>query len=147
MWERWNSWSPDNRFYDPLMNSFNHTSLGVIGEWFYSGIAGINAAEPGFRQIVIKPQPGGGLNYAKASYQSIRGLISAGWKFDEKMFELKVKIPVNCSGMIILPKHLNIKYLKNYRSEPELEIVAEEKETIIKIGSGSYIFRADLIET
>src|SRR5690606_19978437 len=27
MWERWDSWSKDKGFFDPLMNSFNHTSL------------------------------------------------------------------------------------------------------------------------
>jgi hypothetical protein len=38
-------------------SSQNHCMLGHIEEWFYSGLLGIRADAPGFRRIIIRPQP------------------------------------------------------------------------------------------
>ena len=69
LWERWDSYHPDKGFYDPTMNSFNHCSLGCVGEWLFTGIAGINRIEPGFKKVEIKPFVPEGLTYAKASFK------------------------------------------------------------------------------
>ena len=44
------------------MNSFNHYSLGSVGEWMYNWILGIDSDpdDPGFRHFFIHPIPGGG---------------------------------------------------------------------------------------
>lgn len=39
------------------MNSFNHDAYGAVGEWIDSVIAGVDAAGPGFRKILIHRQP------------------------------------------------------------------------------------------
>ncbi|MEI7437678.1 MAG: family 78 glycoside hydrolase catalytic domain, partial [bacterium] len=36
MWERWNSFTKEQGFGDPGMNSFNHYAYGAIGEWMYN---------------------------------------------------------------------------------------------------------------
>src|SRR6185437_15970733 len=79
IWERWDGWTEEHGFQDPGMNSFNHYSLGSVGEWMFATVAGIDLSEPGFKHILIKPIPGGSLTYAKASYDSIRGRIESGW--------------------------------------------------------------------
>ncbi|MDP2982998.1 MAG: family 78 glycoside hydrolase catalytic domain [Candidatus Latescibacter sp.] len=81
IWERWDGWTEDKGFQDPGMNSFNHYSLGSVGEWLYSSVAGIDLdpEKPGFKHIIIRPVPGGGLTYARARYQSIHGLIQSSW--------------------------------------------------------------------
>ena len=60
VWERWNSINPDGTFNDVGMNSFNHYAYGAVGEWMYRTLAGVSAAEPGYRKILIAPKPGSG---------------------------------------------------------------------------------------
>src|SRR5215218_7557465 len=80
IWERWDGWTEENGFQDPGMNSFNHYSLGSVGEWLYRYVAGIDLGEPGYGHIVIRPRPGGGLTYARGEYDSVRGRISSSWR-------------------------------------------------------------------
>jgi alpha-L-rhamnosidase len=35
IWERWDGWTAERGFQSPWMNSFNHYSLGSVGEWLY----------------------------------------------------------------------------------------------------------------
>ena len=35
IWERWDGWTKEKGFQDPGMNSFNHYSLGSVGEWLF----------------------------------------------------------------------------------------------------------------
>ena len=103
IWERWDGWTPDRGFQDPNMNSFNHYAYGAIGQWLYETVAGIRPAQPGYKRIVIHPRPGGGLTYAKASYQSLYGLIESGWRLDGETFTLEVTIPPNTTATVTAP--------------------------------------------
>ena len=103
MWERWNSYLPDKGIYNPLMNSFNHTSLGVIGEWFYSNIGGIHLKKDGFQEIIIKPKLGGGLKFAKTTYNSINGKIVSNWKINKNKFFHEIEIPINTRAIVYIP--------------------------------------------
>ena len=58
IWERWDGWTEDAGFQTPMMNSFNHYSLGSVGQWLYEHVAGIRAAEPGYGHVCIAPEPG-----------------------------------------------------------------------------------------
>lgn len=62
IWERWDGWTEEKGFQDPGMNSFNHYSLGSVGEWMASTVAGIDLdpKQPGYKHIIIHPEPGGG---------------------------------------------------------------------------------------
>jgi len=127
--------------------SNNHMMLGHLMEWFYSGVAGIKAAENSiaFKQVIIDPQVVGDLTFAKASHLSPYGLISSSWKKENKSFTLKVEIPVNTTAVIYLPGdyHAEItegeKSLKR-RSEFR-DIKYEKNKVLIKVGSGKYHFR------
>ena len=55
IWERWDGWTEENGFQSPNMNSFNHYSLGSVGEWLYRYVAGIDFGAPGYGRIVIRP--------------------------------------------------------------------------------------------
>ena len=80
IWERWDGWTEENGFQSPNMNSFNHYSLGSVGEWLYRYVAGIDLGAPGYGRILIRPRPGGGLTHARGGYDSVRGRISSSWK-------------------------------------------------------------------
>ena len=50
------------------MNSFNHYAYGAIGDWMVHTVAGLDLDEksPGYKHVVVHPQPGGGLTSARA---------------------------------------------------------------------------------
>ena len=79
IWERWDGWTEDAGFQTPMMNSFNHYSLGSVGQWLYEHVAGIRAASPGYARVLIAPEPGG-LEWARATYRSVRGPIVSAWR-------------------------------------------------------------------
>ncbi|MDH5467892.1 MAG: glycoside hydrolase family 78 protein [Candidatus Aminicenantes bacterium] len=105
IWERWDGWTEEKGFQDPGMNSFNHYAFGSVGEWLFRFVAGIDLDPeiPGYKRIIIRPHPGGGLEYARAEYDSIQGKISSGWKLEDGKLILNVTIPANTTAMIHVP--------------------------------------------
>lgn len=105
IWERWDGQKPDSTFQDPGMNSFNHYAYGAIGKWLYQVVAGIGIDEnnPGYKHIIIKPQPGGGLTSARASYNSMYGTIVSGWELEGLTMTMDVDIPANTTATIHIP--------------------------------------------
>jgi len=147
LWERWNAFTPEDGFFDPTMNSFNHFSLGVVGEWFYSVIGGIKNDGIAFNNIIIKPYPLGDLTFANTSYTSIYGEIISNWKIEENKFTLYFKIPINIQAKIFLPfKHKpskqKIKNLSENYSNVSF-IKCENNFIILKVLSGKYEFQYD----
>jgi alpha-L-rhamnosidase len=136
IWERWDGYTTDKGFQDKGMNSFNHYSLGSVGEWLYNVVAGINAAAPGYKKIVIKPIPGGGLTYAKAEYNSVYGKIVSDWKIESGKLKLKVVIPANTTATVYVPAtNVSAKDLKSTGTA--------ENSAVFEIGGGSYEFEGD----
>ncbi len=103
IWERWDGWTPEKGFQTPGMNSFAHYSFGAVGEWMFRTIAGIDTDGPGFRNIIIRPRPGGVMKWCRASYKSIRGPIKTHWKIETGRFMLDVSIPANTTATIHIP--------------------------------------------
>jgi len=135
IWEHWDAIRKDGTFQPERMLSFNHYAYGSIGAWLFQATAGIKADEskPGYKQIVIKPQPGGGLTFAKASYDSIHGLIKSEWNISQNVFTLRVQIPANTSATVIFPKQYTARIVEN--GNPLVS-----KNGAIEIGSGQYEF-------
>jgi len=105
IWERWDGWSQDRGFQSAWMNSFNHYSLGAVGEWLYRFVLGIDQ-EPGtagFGRLLLRPHPGGPLDRAQGSYQSARGLIRAGWERAEGQFTYRVEVPAGALASVRVP--------------------------------------------
>lgn len=94
MWERWDGWTKEKGFQTPTMNSFNHYSFGSVGRWMFEYMAGIDTddQEIGFKKIIIKPHVGDGIQYTRASYNSIRGLIESNWTMNNNRFSLSVSL-------------------------------------------------------
>ncbi len=102
IWERWNSWTKESGFGDRSMNSFNHYSLGAVGQWLFETVGGIQPLEPGFKRIKIQIEPGDGLSWAKAKYNSPYGTIQTEWKKTGDEIELEIEIPANTEAEIHL---------------------------------------------
>ena len=105
IWERWDGYTKEKGFQDPGMNSFNHYSLGSVGEWLYASVGGIapDPADPGFHHLIIHPQPGGGMTWANADYDSIHGPVSSHWKQDGNKLAMNLTIPANTSATVWIP--------------------------------------------
>ena len=102
IWERWDGWTEDARLPDAVMNSFNHYSLGSVGQWLYEYVAGIRAAAPGYEHVLIAPEPGE-LEWARAVYRSVRGPISSAWRREGDELQLEVEIPANVTATVVVP--------------------------------------------
>ncbi|GGN34218.1 alpha-L-rhamnosidase [Streptomyces fuscichromogenes] len=103
MWERWDSIRPDGSFQDPGMNSFNHYAYGSVGEWMYANIAGIAAGRPGYREIVVRPRPGGSVTTARATFTSVHGPVSTRWRLRSGRFTLTCQVPPNTTAEVWIP--------------------------------------------
>ncbi|RYD74805.1 MAG: alpha-L-rhamnosidase, partial [Sphingobacteriales bacterium] len=106
IWERWDGIKQDGSFQTADMNSFNHYAYGAIGDWMYKNIAGINpvASKPGYKEILIAPEPGGNLTSASGSLETVYGKVSSSWIIENGIFKLDVVIPANTTATILLPK-------------------------------------------
>jgi len=105
IWERWDGVKPDGSFQDKGMNSFNHYAYGAIGEWMYRVMAGIDIdpAAPGYKHILIQPQPGGGFTSVKAAHMTMYGSVSSAWTIKNGTLELAVEVPHNTRATVRLP--------------------------------------------
>lgn len=105
MWERWNSWTPEDGFGDAAMNSFNHYAYGAVGRWMYDTIGGIRIDEqhPGYERIHISPEPDARLDWASAELRSRRGVVACRWDVDSDHILVRFRIPAGSTATVTLP--------------------------------------------
>jgi alpha-L-rhamnosidase len=105
-------------------SSQNHFMLGQIMEWFYGDLTGIapDPNAPGFKNVIIKPQPVGDVMWAKASYNSIRGTIRSEWQRHGKEFTLRVIVPPGSTATVFAPA----------KAGTRLTVLADGKEIRIR---------------
>jgi alpha-L-rhamnosidase len=94
LWETW-----DGRA------SLNHIALGDISAWMYKYLGGIlpDPEKPGFKHIIIKPNPVCDLKWVICEHICKFGKILSKWERSEEKFVLEVEIPKNTTATIILP--------------------------------------------
>lgn len=152
MWERWDSYKEGGTFQDVGMNSFNHYAYGSVGEWMYRYLAGIDTSPegPGYKQIVIRPRPGGEIEWARARYDSLRGPIAVDWRIEGDAFTLKVAIPANTTARVYLPTDAVASITESGVPAVESEgitLLGVQEDaggafTLFEVGSGEYTFRS-----
>jgi alpha-L-rhamnosidase len=130
------------------MNSFNHYAIGSVGEWMYKTILGINPdeAHPGYKQFTLHPRPGGGLEWARGGYDSIRGSIRSAWKLEGDTFTLNVTIPANTTAKVYVPAKDAKRVTEGGKLAGEANGVKFERMegdfAVYTVGSGDYAFVA-----
>ncbi len=97
VWESWEGTEAQGG-----IASLNHYSKGAVCEWLFDTMCGINVGTKP-NTFVIKPVVGGTFEYAKASYNSVYGLVESGWERKDGKTVYTVKVPCNCTAEIILP--------------------------------------------
>ena len=96
IWESWEGTKAQGG-----IASLNHYSKGAVCEWLFKTMCGIRV--DGENHFTIAPCPGGHFTHAKASYQSIYGLVESGWEKNGDSYTLTVRIPCNTTAELILP--------------------------------------------
>ena len=138
--------------WDAGVGSFgsqNHFMLGQINEWFFHDLAGIAAdpAAPGFKNIVIHPQPVGDITWVKCAYDSVRGSIALEWHKTNVHFSMKLTIPANTTTTVYVPA-MNLKTVTEsghaVTNATGVKFLRQEKDwTVFETGSGTYQFTSE----
>lgn len=86
--------------------SLNHVMFGSVSEWFFQSLAGINPdpRQPGFKNILLKPNFIDDLEWARADYESVHGKIISGWERIGDAVEMRIQIPVNSTATMHVPE-------------------------------------------
>lgn len=105
IWERWDSWTPEQGFNPHNMNSFNHYAYGSVVSWLYDTVAGLQplADAPGWKRFRIAPSPGGGLTRAASTLRTPHGLAASRWEIEDGALRLNVSIPPNTHAQVEVP--------------------------------------------
>lgn len=150
IWERWDGFTEEGGFQSPEMNSFNHYSLGSVGEWLYRFVLGIEPAPDavGFEQISLRPHPGGSLTSARGSYESVRGRIAASWERAGDMLRFSVEIPPSVHGRVHIPSAdpAAVREAGGRSASMIADFPGKlgVREAVFDVGSGSYAFSGPL---
>ena len=132
------------------MASHNHFMLGQITEWFYRHLVGIqpDPLAPGFQNVIIAPEPVGDLEWAAATYESVRGTIAVRWEQSDGRFKLNVSIPANTTATVYLPSAPGAEITEGgqpIEGNQWVQLVGREKgRAKLEIASGSYVFETSL---
>jgi len=94
LWECWNGGG-----------SHNHHMFSDLSAFMYKYVGGISPDEksPGFKHINLRPAVDCGLEYAKASHESLYGLIECDWRNDNGRIAISLNIPSGTHATLILP--------------------------------------------
>lgn len=109
--------------------SDNHMMFGEIGGWFFKGLGGIypDQQQPGFKNIILRPNFVSGLDRFEAKHQSPYGMIQSKWERKKRQVTYDIVIPANSTATLYLPKNV-------------------EGERLMKLESGKYSFKFKVID-
>jgi alpha-L-rhamnosidase len=146
IWERWDAWTEERGFQSPAMNSFNHYSLGAVGEWLYRFVLGIEpeAGAAGFSRLALRPHPGGQLTWARGSYRSSHGPIATEWRRDGAVFSFRAEIPPGATGTVHIPSR-DADEVRDFQGHGPVAIASfpgatGASEAVFEVGPGVHQF-------
>lgn len=132
----WEDWEGINEKGVPSA-SLNHYSKGAVVSWFYEFMCGIqlDPEYPAYKHFFLKPQPGGGLSYARASFDSMYGKIKSSWEKTEQETKYCFTVPANTRATVML------KNVKTFPQTDEVENYEQIENSVrFELPGGSYEF-------
>jgi len=122
--------------------SMNHIMFGEIGAWFYKGLGGIfpDPENPGFKNVILKPNFIPSLENFEASHDGPYGKITSKWEKTNDNLVYTVSVPPNSSATLFLKtdKILHSKIIARMKGAKVVETKGEFIKIILE--SGIYIF-------
>lgn len=118
--------------------SLNHIMFGEISAWLYKALGGINIdpENPGFKNILFKPNFVKGLDYVKTNHTSPFGEIVSNWNRKKTGMECNVVIPANSSADFFIPSGYNLKRIRLVSGEV---LKVADTNNCLKLESGNYL--------
>jgi alpha-L-rhamnosidase len=100
IWERWNGIDDDGTPFESL----NHYSKGAVVSFLHRHVAGIQLLDgaPAYRHFRVAPQPGRGIEWARAVHDSPYGRIEAAWELDRDGLAVTVEVPPGTTAEVVL---------------------------------------------
>ena len=135
-WEQWDGG-----------NSRNHPMFGGGLTWFYRKLAGMVAAEPGYRKIIFQPHPVKELSYASYSKRTPYGEAGIWWEKEDSRLKIRVLVPVGSEALVYVPEQdENKDRLKEQAVRNVKYRGTKDHYACYGVGSGEYTFYGDLKE-
>ncbi len=135
-WEQWDG-----------SGSRNHPMFGGGLVWFYRKLAGMNTDpdNPGYRNIIFRPQPAGDLKYASYSNLTPYGTAGIRWEKKENNFTMNVNIPVGSTATVYVPAKSASVVRENgsviKKKDKNITFTRiEDNYAVFRVNSGSYVF-------
>lgn len=137
IWERWDGWTEEKGFQDPGMNSFNHYSLGSVGEWLRRSVAGIDQqpGTSGHGHLRLAPVTDPSLDWAEGCYTAVAGEIRSRWDRREGSTDYRFTVPPNVTAQLVVatPDGSEVDV-----AGPEAEASSADGITTFAVGSGTW---------
>lgn len=90
-------------FWEDQARSRCHDMMGSIFAWFYKGLGGISSID-GYATVKIAPTLPCGMEWIHCSYKAITGKIELLFEKRGDFYTIRVSLPPNVSGTLILPE-------------------------------------------
>ena len=145
VWERWDGWTAEKGFQSARMNSFNHYSLGSVGEWLMADMAGIADDGSAYARLSLAPVPGPGVESCRAAYRSPRGWVRSAWRRGPGVSLYEVELPANTAGTLALPFPADARLRRDGApAEPDRILRRNGRRCAgLDLGSGAYRFEVE----
>ncbi len=129
---------------------YSHTGRTNIGNWVFETLGGIrpDPDAPGFKNVIIKPQPAGDLSWASVTHNSMYGTIASDWRIEDGgEFTLRVDVPPNTTATVHLPHggepgvQITEGGIALEQVEGVITVNGSPHETVCNVAAGQYEFR------
>src|SRR5690606_8785146 len=94
----------------------------------------IDPAQPAYKHIVLKPQPGGKITRARGHLNSIHGEIVSAWKLGANRFDWEITVPANTTATATFPVPAGAKLTESAKPFRAADLAA------VKLTAGRYRF-------
>lgn len=135
----WEGWSRPG--------SGNHPMFGGGLVWFYRKLAGMNVdpGQPGYKNIIFRPQPVSGLTYVTYSNLTPYGEGGIRWEIKDGRFLMDITVPVGSTAVVYVPAEEISEVRESGKSiTQESENISitgmEDGYAVFRVNSGKYNF-------
>ena len=96
----------------------------------------------------MRPYPVEGLNYVKASYHSLHGIIKSSWQKNDDAFQWEITVPANTTATVYIPATNKAQVTEAGQKASSAKGVKflkmEDDCAVYQVGSGNYSFQSHL---
>lgn len=123
--------------------SLNHIMFGEISAWFYKALGGIFPDEenPGFKNIILKPNFVNGLDHFEAVHDGPYGTIRSSWTQKRNKISYNVTVPANSTATLYIAGRNLRENNRDVAMYKFLKVIDSPKGSYkIQLQSGTYSF-------